>query len=259
MFWLHRQPIAIALLLAAMAGGIAMHHPAPWAGPVVYSTVISGFPSQLLLDVRTRRAFLVDFSNPAGSAMSVTTMDLDTGARMCTVQVGIAGGANPDAVLDERHDRLIVASAVYTTPAAPGMAGRVTVLDARSGALQCTVTVGDAPSIVALDPSRERAFVLNTGVSQRRRQAEREGSVTVLDTRTGTILSTLPAGVAPDGLTVDTVTGHVIVLSQGGTIVPPDRWSWVPAWLRNRLLFLSSKGGSPHAQLARLIALNPTG
>ena len=39
-------------------------------------------------------------------------------------------------------------------------------------------------------------------------------------------------------MAVDEATGHVIGLTFGGQVPIPDRWSWLPPWLRRRLPFL---------------------
>jgi hypothetical protein len=52
--------------------------------------------------------------------------------------------------------------------------------------------------------------------------------VTVLDARTGAILSTIPVGVDPVAVAVDERTGHVLGLSSGGSLAVPDPWGLAP-------------------------------
>jgi hypothetical protein len=64
------------------------------------------------------------------------------------------------------------------------------------------------------------------------------GSVDVLDGTTGNVLSTLPVGVAPLGVTLDGRTGRAVVVDGGGTRRLPDPWSWVLSGVRRWIPFL---------------------
>lgn len=61
------------------------------------------------------------------------------------------------------------------------------------------------------------------------------GHVDVRDGRTGRLLRTITVGVAPGALAVDTRTGRLFVVNEGGNVPAVDAWSWLPAWLRRRL------------------------
>ena len=82
------RPIALVLLLVAITGGFAVRRATTGRSPVAYSVTLAGLPSKLLIDARTRRAFVVSTINV--NTTTVTTLDLDTGARLRTVRVGIA-------------------------------------------------------------------------------------------------------------------------------------------------------------------------
>src|SRR5438067_4004534 len=64
-----------------------------------------------------------------------------------------------------------------------------------------TVAVGLGPSAVAVAEDSGRVFVANYN----------DGSVSVLDARSGDFLRTVPVGTAPDALAVDERTGRVFV------------------------------------------------
>src|SRR5947207_176252 len=72
-----------------------------------------------------------------------------------------------------------------------------------------TVTVGRWPWRVVVDEQSRRAFVINRG----------DGTVSVLDSATGTLLRTLAVGDDPVAAAVDERTGRVFVANGGdGTV-----------------------------------------
>jgi DNA-binding beta-propeller fold protein YncE len=206
-----------------------------------------GFPSytpRVVVDEATGRAYVL-----SGASMSQLS-----GASVKPILTTLTGLRT--LVFDRRHGHIdiLALSGPYASPVAGD--GRLLLLDERTGVVQRMVTVGTSPSIVALDPARGRVFVLNTGVNLDGRTVHEAGSVTVLDARRGSVTATLPAGIRPDDLAVDTATGHALVLSQGGTVGQTAGWSWFPSWLRCRLPFMAPAG--VNGQPARLMALNPS-
>src|ERR671936_2116472 len=78
-----------------------------------------------------------------------------------------------------------------------------------------TVTVGRLPWRVVVDEHSRRAFVVNRG----------EGTVSVLDSATGTLLRTLAVGDDPVAATVDERTGRVFVANgRDGTVSVLDAY-----------------------------------
>jgi YVTN family beta-propeller protein len=85
----------------------------------------------------------------------------------------------------------------------PHAHGTVTVLDARSGTVLRTVTVGYGPGAIALDARRGRAFVTN----------RYDGTVSVLDVAAGAVLRTVAVAPQPGAVVVNARTGRVFIAS----------------------------------------------
>jgi DNA-binding beta-propeller fold protein YncE len=96
--------------------------------------------------------------------------------------------------------------------ATPGQSrGTVTMLDEHTLAVVRTVTVGALPTALLLDARRNRIFVVN-GMSQNPSRNAATGlwnTVSVLDTRTGAGLRTVPLRGWTDAVIVDPRTGHL--------------------------------------------------
>ena len=105
---------------------------------------------------------LQPFSVPVSiGAGSVVMLDARSGVVLRTVRVGIGtGGEAIDSV--HRHVLVTIVGAMDRAGAPVG-AGRVGVVDARSGALLRSVPVGIAPGDIAVDETAGRALVVNTG------------------------------------------------------------------------------------------------
>jgi hypothetical protein len=83
-------------------------------------------------------------------------------------------------------------------------------------------------------------------------------SASILDVHTGAILHTLPVGVAAHGMAVDERNGHVFVINGPGFVILPDRWAWLPAWLRRRLRFLPPPGRHSRTVPGGVSMIDPT-
>ena len=130
--------------------------------------------------------------------------------------------------------------------------GSVFVLDARSGTLIRTVALSDSPGPLVVDERAGRVVVL-TGS-----WPGTINHVSILDARTGALLRTLPVGVAANGMAVDERNGHVFVINGPGFVTLPDRWAWLPAWLRRRLPFLPPPGRHSRAVPGGVTMIDPT-
>ena len=83
----------------------------------------------------------------------------------------------------------------------PGLGPPCTVaaIDAASGAILATITVGHQPFAVAMSPSGAFAYVTNRA----------DGTLSVIDVGTNTVVTTVPAGNTPEGVTVG--SGEIFV------------------------------------------------
>jgi YVTN family beta-propeller protein len=89
-------------------------------------------------------------------------------------------------------------------------AGRVSVLDATSGRLLRTVTVGRGTHLLAVHERTGRVFVTNGA----------DASVSLLDARSGRVLRTIPLGFIPSGIAVDERTDRVFLLTGAPSFQP---------------------------------------
>jgi YVTN family beta-propeller protein len=126
--------------------------------------------------------------------------------------------------------------------------GTVSVLDARTGAVQRTVTIGalrpqslatymNSVDVVA-DEHGGRAVVVS-GSAVDRNGIPLPGGVTLLDARSGRVLRTVTVGRIPMAVAVDDTTARLFVVNNGPeggpgrqTVwrwwIPPRLWRWLP-------------------------------
>ncbi len=199
--------------------------------------------SGVAVDARTGRVFVGDTS---GAADVVHVLDAWTG----TLYGAPAGthAASPYATSYPFGLNATDDLAVDPAPAAGSPDGRVFVvssaglrtLDARTGRTLRVAAVGGIASAVALDALRHRVYVASINGVDANGVPAGLGRVTVLDERSGAVLRVLDAGMTPRALGVDTGTGHVVVVDEGGSVTVPDAWAWIPADIRRRVPFLNS-------------------
>ena len=86
------------------------------------------------------------------------------------------------------------------------LSGSVTVINARSGAVEATIPVGTGPFDVATSPDGHRAYVADLG----------PGNLLVIDTRVGNVASTVSIGPpGTDPFNVAVTSDAVYVTNQG--------------------------------------------
>jgi len=173
-------------------------------------TVGGTHPGPMVVDTHTRRVFVLNGGNNGGGTSNgaVTILDSATGRVVGNTPVGrLALPVTP--VVDTRTGRVFVAND-------GGGTGSVSVLDARSGALLRTVTVGPHPFVMAVDGRSSRVFVTSLGAMDAAGHLTGPGSVSVLDARNGALLRTLPVGVEPAVVAVDERAGRAFVVNVAG-------------------------------------------
>lgn len=223
-------------------------------------------PGAIIVDARMSHAFVI---TPANTSVSV--LDTRTGQRVRTTTAGtgpltmaadsvtgrlFVSSATDGVVrvLDARTGRLLRSILVGRQPGMPVVSLRggrvfvadtgsdtVSVLDAHNGTLIRTVPVGANPDSIAVDDRSGRAYVVARGASDRAGNPASGGRVSVLDAHSGRVLRSVSVGINPNGIVVDEPAGRVFVVNGGGSMPLPDRWGWVPAWLRQRVPALASR------------------
>lgn len=220
------------------------------SGRLLRTVTVGSAPVYVAVDTQTGRAFI-----PNAGANTVSVLDARSGAVLRTVPVAPHPAA---AVVDERtarafllHGRVLTQSTTWSGLVPPSVLGPqagpvgVTVLDARTGAVLRTLPVGGdlgngtpfhhVIDQLAVDVRRNRVIVINrvgpgsTG----------DGSVSVLDARTGRVLQTIGVGRLPTELAVDEATARLFVVnSNAGCVRPRGLWQFVPSFARRLLPFL---------------------
>jgi YVTN family beta-propeller protein len=131
-------------------------------GAVLHTSAVGTNPTTLAVAARTGRVFVVNRGDG-----TVSVLDARTGAVLRTVAVGairpqaVSFTNAVDVVVDERDGRAVVLNGSARDRAGNHTTGSVSVLDAGSGRLLRTVTVGRAPVAAAVDETTGRLFVVN--------------------------------------------------------------------------------------------------
>lgn len=158
------------------------------SGRVVRVAAVGHTPSAVVVDGRAAHAFVLN-SNPG----SVSVLDTLRGVVLRTLPFpGLS-----DAAVDERTGH------VFVLDSPDGVYGRAVLLDARSGTVLHTATLGKSAGSVAIDSRTQRAFIPSSDY----------GTVSVLDTVTGRVVRTVGVGALPYAVAVDEATSRAFVIN----------------------------------------------
>lgn len=168
------------------------------SGAVLRSITTILNPLEVVVDARTRRAFVVD------AVGTVHVLDTDSGSILRTLAINPQGGRELcDVVLVERTYRVFITMGDGFTPSI------LTVLDARTGSVQRQIPVGRYAHTVAVDEHTGHAFVTNLN----------DSTVSLVDAGSLRVLRTIRVGTAPQFVAADAQTGHVFVTNGGDTTI----------------------------------------
>jgi DNA-binding beta-propeller fold protein YncE len=207
-------------------------------GALLHVTAVGSGPSALAVDPMTGRVFVAC----EGDA-TVRVLDARSGAPLRTVTLPAAPSA---LAVDERRGRVYVISAA---------AGLLSLLDARTGALLATRRVDPfasaayaRPDALAVDEARDRVYLSTDGPlgpGPRGPTLRGNGTLYVVDARTGAVLRRIAVGVAPQAVAVDARSGRVVVLNGGGEVLRPLA-DWSAPWIGRLRQWLPELGrGAP--------------
>jgi len=158
---------------------------------------IIGYDDKIAVDRRAGRVVLID-----EGATTIRLLDERTASVRATAQVA----PRPfDVAIDDRTDHAFVVS----------VKGMVTMVDTRTGRAHELTSTGGLFGNVVVDSVRGRAFV---GTEDAATQA---GGVAVFDTRTGSLLRTIPLDVTPQFMGIDERSGRVVVAGDLHTVSDP--------------------------------------
>ena len=165
-------------------------------GMMRWHTGVGVHPAAVAVDATTRRVFVVNAGQMGRIGLgpgSVSVLDAETGRVVGTIPVGRGAVA---AAVDNRAGRVFVANEESRS---------ISMLDARSGVILRTVSVGFATAL-AVDEMAGRVIVANGG----------SGTVSVLDAATGAIVRTVIVAGGPTAVAIDARTHRAFITSTGG-------------------------------------------
>lgn len=192
-----RRLVTAVPALVVIVGALVLARARADAGPVVRTVALGSTPSLLAVDAPAHRLFI---ANSGDSTVGV--LDGETGEVLRTVTVGAAFDPLAGLAVDTHTGHALVVTADKATHAG----GRLVMLDARSGALLRRAVVGHISAGIAVDERTARAFVYNCA----------DGTVSVVDTRTGAVLATRRVG--PPGSGTFQVGDPVVVDARRGRV-----------------------------------------
>lgn len=160
------------------------------SGTILRNSPVGSAPDAIVVDERVDRVFVAD----RGGGVSV--LDARNGE---VIRSSVVGGSAAAIAVDATTNRVFVVD------------GGVRELDAESGAILQTVRVGQYPRAVAVDVHTHRAFVTSIGAVDPSTNPIGAGTISVLDTRSGRLLRTVPAGTNPGAVAVDERTNRAFV------------------------------------------------
>lgn len=194
------------------------------------------------------------------SGRSVRMLDTRAGTTLHTVRLSW----NPDEVLlDARTRRVFVHR--WT---GPGL-----LLDARTGVVARAFTLGvgvwDPGHKVVVDARTGRVYVLSEASLDSRGAAVGTGRVLTLDGATGQVLRTVPVGLLPKDLALDSLTDRVFVSNANDAEFNrygyraragdgSNTWSWVPQPIRGWLPQASQPRPAPTGPLSGTVSVIDT-
>ncbi len=191
---------------------------------------------------------------PMGSAIKDVAVDEQTGYAYAAT---LGTAQYIPNITTTRNGRFVMS--VGRPTLVPVSTGFVRVLDATSGKILRTISVGPAPLSVGIDEQRRRIYVLNAGRGYGTARRTDASSVSVIDARNGTVLSTISTGVGDGHLIIDSRAGRVVVLNDGGFVAgEDDKWGWIPSWVRRALPIISPLPDGNRAVPASVTILDMT-
>jgi YVTN family beta-propeller protein len=212
-------------------------------GRVVRTIAVGSNPAAVAVDVATGHAFVTN-----NGADTVTMLDVRTGVVLRVVKVGFYPAR---VVVDQRAGHVFLihgrGGSRQDFPLVPDGVGGTTMLDARSGSVLRTLSVGASPvddvgnvdaMNIAVDEPHGRVYIINQTAAAAD-YSPVVGSVSVLDAGTGHLLRTLTVGRNPIALAVDTTSGRLFVVNTNSGCVPPASiWDHVRSSVQHVLRFL---------------------
>src|SRR5579885_67505 len=263
----HRRRAALVLLLALLVVVLVVHAaPTP---PAFWTVHVGQTPGALAVDARYGRLLVADSAD-----RSVHLLDARSGALLATIPLGTAPAA---LALDETHGRAFTLNGCAVSPSIAALCSAggssMSVLDLRRGTLLDTVGMAPGAAALAVDEQADR---LAAASGRRLRTiavggspvaiaaASRlghvflssddvgtgQGRVLMLDSATGTLLSTQPVGPSAGLVLSDARAGRVLAAGETGLRVLDARTGRMLRDITAGGLPLAIDGGDGRALIA---------
>jgi len=278
----------IVLLLVGITGLAVAKHSAT-TSPFLRLVMVDQVPNAIVVDTHTRKAFVTMIDSDPAKPGSVGIFDTETGAPLHNSITGNSMIRFPAAeAVDWRTGRVLVVvngdSSVHTIDARDGhllnivpvghtpasvvvsmQTGRVfvvryagtvstklDVLNSSSGGVRRTLTVPGQAMRMAVDEVANHVFVASWS------PVGLNGSVSMLDARTGLIVRTVAVGRMPGALAIDERTGRVFVVNrQSNSVSVLD--ARTGSVLRTTLVGRASLAVTVDDRISRAFILSSTG
>lgn len=219
-------------------------------GKLITHTVLHDLQGGLpVVDSRRGLAFVVMTGTTAG----VATFDDRTGALLRVTPFGVQ--ARIDLLLSESTGQVYAAAldghGLWRLEAIDERTGRATPVISFPRAIGTELALGT-------DDRRGMLFVAFTQEMALPNSVAVAGTLRVLDARTGHVRRTFPLGFGTVRMAVDLVAGRLLLLTTGGIGFgpPPDRWGWLPTWLRAHIPFIPPPPGNTLQSGNRIIVMD---
>lgn len=153
--------------------------------------------------------------NPALAPHLNITYSRSSGSRGVRVVGALPVGPVPYALLmDNATARIFVLHRREERRSDTTISGQVSMLDARSGAVLHSATVGLGPLAGVVDEQCGRVFVISTGPISPSGYYQGPGSISMLDAASGAVLRTVPLPCAPTAIVLAQRAGRLFVSCQ---------------------------------------------
>lgn len=155
-------------------------------------TTIDGFsnPQGMVLSNDDSKLYVAN-QNCCSSNGFVSVVDTSTNAITQTIPVGHIGSVRIALTPDGTK-------AYVADDGGPNAASYVSVIDTTTNTVTKTISIGDNPSEIVVNPAGTRAYVLSTYYWYGGSTLSVNGTVSVIDTATDSVITTIPVGHVPN-------------------------------------------------------------
>ncbi len=189
---------------------------------IVRTVRVGARPFMVLVDVPTRRVFVLAQTSPAiggAATLTMSVLDATTGALLHRLSIGMAIYVGAATVDVQSGQLLLVTGSQVTDNSLIAGPGTVRVFDGWTGNPVRAYPAGVSPRAIAVDGARHRVFVLDAGALDSGGFPTGSATMRILNAVTGARLHAVPVGRQGLGggyIALDTRLGRVFVTDTDG-------------------------------------------